>query len=252
MKFYPSLLFLPIAFAFDTLVHTSLQNIRKMSLARGIDNSHNHVHSKEVLYYAKELMKDVPLSDRQKKIVILGSLYHDMNDHKYPPQDLERLILEMQEVEKDLDIITRTIFFMENMSFSKTVKYCDGGLQYTVPSDVEKCKDFICFDIIRNADLLASYNLRRAFEYRLHKNPQSSVETMVEEVHQLFLKRMGNLRSCNILSLQYERCNVLSERFHKLCAARLKTYTPLPVKETLDYFEIYPHETIEKICQELK
>ena len=98
MKLSLFLFFLPAICAFQTMIERSLNNIQQLSLERGIDNSHNHKHSQEVLYYAKELMKDVSLTTAQKKMIILGSLFHDMNDHKYPPQDLDRLIFEMSKV----------------------------------------------------------------------------------------------------------------------------------------------------------
>ena len=252
MKLSLFLFFFPAICAFQTMIERSLNNIQQLSLERGIDDSHNHKHSQEVLYYAKELMKDVSLTTAQKKVIILGSLFHDMNDHKYPPHDLDRLIFEISKVEEDPHLIARTILFTENVSFSKTVKKVNGGLKYSIPRVIENCEDSICFDIIRNADLLASYNLRRAFEYRLHKNPDTPIEMILEEVSELFTNRMLPLRSSHVLTLEYPRCEALSLRFEKLCQLRLQQYSPRSLEETLEFFEIYPKEDLSEICRQLK
>lgn len=240
-------------FGFQSLVSQSMTNIKSFCKHHKIDNSHNEVHSHEVLFYSKELMKDVSLDQRQKKIVILGSLFHDIIDRKYVCENrIETLINELSKVESDMSIIARTVLYIDNISFSKTVKATSSELNFTVPEVVPLDKDFKCFDIIRNADLLSSYNLKRAFEYRHAKNPEMSMEELIQEVQDVYQRRMKKLRSSKILTLNYPHCDNLSKHMENLCDKKLKTYQSCSYDKTLSHFEIYPTQRLENIVEEIK
>lgn len=253
MRYYFLLTTLTTVLGFQSLVYESMTNIKSFCNQYKIDASHNEIHSQEVLFYSKELMKDVPLDRRQKKLVILGSLFHDIIDSKYHCENrIETLINELSKVETDMSVITRTVLYINNISFSKTVKNCGEKLVYRIPNVVPLDEDFACFDIIRNADLLSSYNLKRAFQYRHALNPEMSTEALVNEVRDVYSRRMKKLRSSNVLTITYPHCDKLSNYMEKLCDKKLATYKPCSYEKTLSHFEIYPTQRLENILEEIK
>ena len=81
--FFPIFLFFLLisdVYMFQHYICKSIDLIKQHGKKYRIDESHNEIHSKEVLYYGAELIKDEVLSDIEKKILILGCLFHDVVD----------------------------------------------------------------------------------------------------------------------------------------------------------------------------
>lgn len=232
----------------------SLELIKQHGIKYKIDESHNEIHSKEVLYYGAELIKDEKLSDVEKKILILGCLFHDVVDKKYlhPNDNPQELLKEMLfEIEQDVEIIKYTTLFINNISYSKTVILDE----HYEPCFVEP--DFLhnhthrkMYHYIRNADLLSSYNLRRAFLYHYYKYPNLPFEEIVKDVITLYYNRMKKLRSNKILSLENKQCDLLSQQLEKECDYRIKTFLSYSLYDAIIHFNMLPNiSTIDLISK---
>ena len=232
----------------------SLELIKQHGIKYKIDESHNEIHSKEVLYYGAELIKDEKLSDMEKKILILGCLFHDVVDKKYldpndnPQELLKDMLLEM---EQDEEIVKDTTLFINNLSYSKTVVLDEYYEQYFVePEFLHNHTHRRVYHYIRNADLLSSYNLRRAFLYHYYKYPYLPFEEIIKDVITLYYNRMKKLRSNKILSLENKQCNLLSQQLEKECDYRIRTFLSYSLPDAIIHFNMLPNiSTIDLISK---
>jgi hypothetical protein len=176
--------------------------VNKISKMYDIDESHNHIHSRHVLHYATEIMKKKPhLTQHQVLLVSLGSMLHDIIDEKYIHQSLHDQILRsafcfiLPDHESET-FFTPLYLFMKNMSFSKTVHTHPKSrkLMFTLPAVMTGHPDLECYHVIRQADLLSSYNIKRTMIYRQHKSGyQKSESEIMDETVELFQNRMWKL-----------------------------------------------------------
>jgi len=130
-----------------------------------IDESHSLKHSMDVFYfsnkiYDSELKNNTYLSDH-KNIIDTVSILHDMCDKKYMDEKVgvERITnyLDGKLPKKDIDI---SVKIMSTMSYSTIKKYGFPDLgEYQ-----------LAYNIVREADLLASYDFDRCIMYQMLKN----------------------------------------------------------------------------------
>lgn len=238
-------------FMFQHYICKSLDLIKDHGIKYKIDESHNDIHSKEVLYYGSELIKDHSLTEIEKRILILGCLFHDVVDKKYlnennNPQDLLREML--YQVESNEKIISDATLFINNMSYSKTIYFDDSQEPYFVePVLIQNHEYKKMYHFIRNADLLSSYNLRRAFLYHYVKYPDLSFDVIWNDVLSLYLRRMKKLRSHDILDLTNHNCDILSAKLEKECDVRLKTFVNFSFPNALEHFNMLPTISLEDL-----
>lgn len=237
-------------FSFVSLINRSLSIIEYHSKIYKIDDSHNHIHSKEVLYYTNEILKDEQvLSKDEIYIIVLASLFHDVIDSKYisdsPIQKKQLLMTYLSEFFIPDEIFNEIWFIINNMSYSKTIKY-DKFFEpfYETPKSIESYQYKRAFNIVRNADLLASYNLKRSFEYNNYKmlkeNQNIDIMDIYNEVLSLYLRRMDKLRKNNILSLDNEKIDLLSFQLEQESLEKLNSYHYTSYDDTLKHFDMYP------------
>lgn len=231
-------------FMFQHYISKSLDLVRNHCCQYKIDESHNEIHSKEVLYYGSELIKDLNITENEKRILILGCIFHDVVDRKYlnendNPQDLLQEML--TQVETDKDIINDTTLFMNSMSYSKTIYYDkDNEPRFEEPTSIEFHPNKKIYHLIRNADLLSSYNLRRAFLYHVVKFPHLSFSDVWNDVVLLYSRRMSKLRSNGILDLTNSNCDILSRQLEQECNIRLQTFHNISLLSALEHFNMLP------------
>ncbi len=246
--FFPIFLFFLLisdVYMFQHYICRSLDLIKQHGKKYKIDESHNEIHSKEVLYYGAELIKDEVLSDIEKKILILGCLFHDVVDKKYlhshdNPQEL--LTKMLTEIEQDVQIIKDAILFINNLSYSKTVFLNEHYEPYFVEPYILHNHNYKrIYHYIRNADLLSSYNLRRAFLYHSYKYPHLPFEEIVKDVITLYYNRMKKLRSNKILSLENKNCDLLSQQLEKECDRRIETCFTYSFHHAISHFNMLPN-----------
>ena len=106
------------------------------------------------------------------------------------------------------------------------------------------------YHYIRNADLLSSYNLRRAFLYHYYKYPYLPFEEIIKDVITLYYNRMKKLRSNKILSLENKQCNLLSQQLEKECDYRIRTFLSYSLPDAIIHFNMLPNiSTIDLISK---
>jgi len=152
-----------------------------------IDESHGIKHSMEVFDFAYTILQ----SERKKnpdllckqKIIYTSALLHDMCDNKYMDEELgiktikQFLIKELEYNDAEIKAI---IDIIGTMSYSKVKKngFPDLG-EYQ-----------IAYHIVREADLLAAYDIDRCIIYTMMKNNVNYEDAFIE-AKILYYHRMG-------------------------------------------------------------
>lgn len=140
-----------------------------------IDESHSIKHSMDVFYFANkiydsELIKK-PYLLEHKNIIDTSSIIHDMCDKKYMNEEegLKRIneYLKDKITEKELEISLKII---STMSYSTVMKNGYPNLDIYQGA----------YNIVREADLLASYDFDRCVIYKMLRNKYSYKEACVD------------------------------------------------------------------------
>lgn len=164
-----------------------------------IDESHALKHSMEVFGYAKkiydaEVIKS-PYIENQKEIIYSAAIGHDMCDKKYmdEKEGIVRYQLHLSDymTPSDLEIMGNII---GTMSYSKVKVngYPDLG-EYQ-----------LAYHIVREADLLAAYDIDRCIMYDMFRN-HSDYSEAVEEAFKIFDKRILKMRKHNLFKSDYAK-----------------------------------------------
>jgi hypothetical protein len=140
-------------------IHASFKLAKKLSIIGNIDDSHNYKHSKEVLFWSIEIMERLPyrLSSPEISMVAECSILHDFMDSKYTDFSKEiKTHLLAQHSQKNTEVMMN---IMNTMSYSKIVS--PDTQQVCYPDWITMSPFKHVFHIVREADLLSSYNLAR-------------------------------------------------------------------------------------------
>jgi len=164
-----------------------------------IDESHGLKHSMEVFRFAKhiyesELLKN-PFLETQKEIIFGAAIGHDMCDKKY-----------MNETE---GIIKYTKYLCEFMSPSDLEIM--GKIISTMSYSKVKLNGFpdlgeyqLAYHIVREADLLAAYDIDRCIMYTMHRDNCNYTDALKDAVN-LFENRVFKMRSDRLFKTSYSR-----------------------------------------------
>ena len=235
------------------LLKKSIPIVKKHAEKYNVDESHNHIHSLEVANYCLCLIRfETNLSKMEKDIAILGSIFHDTIDDKYIPssENTEELLQSYLEqvVGKNSKLIEPVILFSKSMSYSKTViRQKDKSLILQIPSYIQNHPYVRAFHLMRNADLLSSYNLKRCLLFRSWRNETKDSVLLYDEMQELYWDRMHLLRKYNILSLENPYCDLASKLLEASTERRIKNYEnyitdsknePLCFEDLINYFEV--------------
>jgi len=225
-----------------------------------IDESHNHIHSRHVLYYAKEIMRRRPLLTSYDVLVAsLGSLLHDVPDGKYIPDPSGVLEHALDHVLPESFHATRIrhdlLTMIPHLSFSKTVRLdpVTDKLVFTLPPAIHNHPSLLeSYHLVRQADLLSSYNTKRTLLYRMHKSGHSKTQDEVlHEAIDLYESRMAKLRHSGLFIFP-EAENVA--RFLEARSNRLWDTMPssfLSWEDMLHHFSMDPQESWEKTLNDV-
>jgi len=163
-----------------------------------IDSSHSEKHSMDVLHFADENFRsqlfDFPYLEKQKNVIYTASILHDMCDKKYMKQD-EGII----EIENFLKYSLKpeelyyTKKIIETMSYSTVKKngFPDLG-------NYQKA-----YHIVREADLLSSYDFDRSIIY--HMNKGNNISSSYINALDLFNNRVFNYNTDKLLLSDYAK-----------------------------------------------
>jgi hypothetical protein len=197
------------------LINVAFKYVVDTSQLYNIDESHSLKHSMEVYRYAKKIyeseIKINPFLEKQREIIFIASIGHDMCDKKY--MDEKEGILRYQNYLSDymkpteLEIMGKII---GTMSYSKVKVngYPDLG-EYQ-----------LAYNIVREADLLSAYDIDRCIMYRMHCNNCTYSEAL-EEALKLFDYRVFKMRKDNLFVTDYSKCESL--KLHKKAKKDVKS-----------------------------
>lgn len=245
---------IPVVHTFLSPLHSSYELAQKLSIKGNIDNSHNHEHSKEVLYWSIEIMERLPYTLSALEVSMVGhcSLLHDFMDAKYVDfsKEIRAHLLSFYE-NKYVDVMMN---IMGTMSYSKIVSH-DGEVCF--PDWISMSAFATVFHIIREADLLSSYNIARMVEYRLYnKNyyisfePNCSMEhSIIKEIEKLYFNRMDKL---------VERKLFVHKSSHELATAiatvskiKLSLLNSVDLHKNLDILRIVNYLSIDDLIERI-
>ena len=138
-----------------------------------IDESHALKHSMDVLHFSNQIYQNElmlnPLLNSQKEIIFVSSILHDMCDKKYMNEQfgIQEMCAYMQNYveEPKLNVVSEII---STMSYSKVKKY--GYPELGMYQNA--------YHIVREADLLAAYDLDRCIIYQMMHEKYSYTESL--------------------------------------------------------------------------
>lgn len=172
--------------------------VLSMSKKYNIDSSHSERHSMDVLHFAHHIynheVKSHPFLQKQENIIYTAAVLHDMCDRKYvtPAEGLASIeqYLQHDMTPTELHYASR---IMDTMSYSKVKKngYPDLG-DYTIG-----------YHVVREADLLASYDFDRSITY--HMNQGNSLKESYYNALELFQNRVFNYNNDKLLLSEYSQ-----------------------------------------------
>lgn len=198
---------MPTAISLLNLVNRGFKYVIDTSELYKIDESHALKHSMEVYGFAKkiyesELNKNDNLKEK-REIIYMSAIGHDMCDKKYM-NEKEGIIryqnyLSEFMIPSDLEIMGKII---ETMSYSKVKVngYPDLG-EYQ-----------LAYHIVREADLLAAYDIDRCVMYTMYRD-NSNYTTSLQEALTLFDYRVFRMRQDRLFKTDYSKKESL--KLHK-------------------------------------
>ena len=162
-----------------------------------IDESHALKHSMDVFHTTNKIynseVKKFPYLETHREIIYSAAILHDMCDKKYMSQEhgvdnMKKYMCDFM-TETDLDISSKII---SSMSYSTVKKYGYPDL-----------KEYqLAYNIVREADLLTSYDVDRCIIYGMmveNLNYDESVKRAIS----LFDNRTLKYRSDNLFTTDY-------------------------------------------------
>lgn len=163
----------------------------KTSTKYNIDESHALKHSMDVYYYSHSIFENEkknyilnPYDEiRSKNIMNVCSILHDMCDNKYTNEEagwgfIEELLCNDMG-ENDINVSKDIIM---NMSYSKVIKK-------GFPDIFQNKNDLFIYHVVRQGDLLASYDFERSVIYGMYKKDLDYQESFIES-EKLFENRV--------------------------------------------------------------
>jgi hypothetical protein len=169
-----------------------------------IDESHALKHSIEVARFAEKIydseVGNNPQLVEQKNIIIAAAILHDMCDRKYVPNELTAICdicdcMKEYFTDGELDIIVSII---TTMSYSKVKEkgYPDMG-EYQ-----------LAYHIVREADLLAAYDIDRCIIYGMFIGKFKFTES-VKRANILFKERVMKYRDDGLFITEWSKAKSL-------------------------------------------
>ena len=198
---------LPTMFNLVNLINHGFKYVIDTSNHYKIDESHALKHSMEVYGFAKRIyeseIKKNPQLEEQREIIYTAAIGHDMCDKKYmdEKEGIERYknYLTNYMPSNDLDVMGKII---GTMSYSKVKAngYPDLG------------KYQLAYHIVREADLLAAYDIDRCIMYSMYKESVGYSEGL-QRALELFDNRVFRMRQDRLFKTEYSKRESL--KLHK-------------------------------------
>ena len=185
--------------------------VKSISQQNHIDESHSIGHSMKVLHHAcdiyKESLHQFPKIYNQENVIYTSTILHYMCDKKYVDQkegltkinDLLQHKMTYLEIEKVKEIM-RTMSY----SYVKTHDFPDHLGHYTT-----------AYHIVREADLLASYDFDRAMIYHMYKTNEDVFKSF-ENSKRMFQTRVFTYVREDMFKTRYSKRKALELELESL------------------------------------
>ena len=181
------------------LINQAFKFVILNSQEYNIDESHALKHSMEVFNFANNIyeseVKKFPYLESQRDIISLAAIVHDMCDKKYMNETFGIINIKnyMKHYlpSKKLDAATNII---QTISYSKV----------KVNGYPNLGKYQLAYHIVREADLLAAYDLDRCIIYRMMREKTSYTDALLESKN-LFENRILNYRKDKLFITSYSK-----------------------------------------------
>ena len=177
-------------------INTAFRLVMELSRQYNIDESHALKHSMEVYGYAKKIMKTKmdanPWLAEQESVIYLAAILHDMCDHKYTMATDGVVIMNQRFA--DEPAFEMVIQIITTMSYSTVKKngYPDLGTYQ------------MAYHIVREADLLAAYDIDRCIMYSMYMRDVDYEEALRIAV-ELFDVRVFKYRSDGLFLSEFAK-----------------------------------------------
>jgi len=179
-----------------------------------IDESHAIKHSMDVYKFAKDIYKDEltnnPHISKQYRIICLSAILHDMCDKKYMNEEegLNNIKIYLKSY-VDIDEIDIIVQIISTMSYSTVKK-----------NSYPKMEDYqLAYHIVREADLLAAYDIDRCIIYGLTIEKLSYNDAIIRG-RELFTNRVLRYIDDNLFITEYGK--KLSKELHQIALKKLE------------------------------
>jgi hypothetical protein len=189
------------------LINYGFQYVIDTSIKYKIDESHALKHSMEVFGLSKN-MYDIevvrhPYLENQQDIIFMAAIGHDMCDKKY--------------MDENEGIAIYTNYLSEYMDTDKVEIV--GKIIGTMSYSKVKIKGFpelgdyqLAYNIVREADLLAAYDIDRCIMYSMYSNHIEYTEALKVAI-ELFHVRVFQMKKDKLFTIDYSK--KLSIQLHK-------------------------------------
>jgi HD superfamily phosphodiesterase len=191
----------------QNLIAKGFKYVVETSKKFNIDESHALKHSMEVYGFANRIyeneVKKSPDLEKQREIIYMAAIGHDMCDKKYMDEkegiELYKNYLSNIMSSSDLEVVGNII---STMSYSKVKK---NGFP-----DLGKYQ--LAYHIVREADLLAAYDIDRCIIYSMYRDNIDYFAARAIAV-ELFDNRVFRMRQDRLFKTEYSRKESL--KLHK-------------------------------------
>jgi hypothetical protein len=187
------------ALSLSSLLNRAFQYVEKITELYKIDESHGLKHSMEVFRFAKQIyeseLKENTFLEEQQEIIFSAAIGHDMCDKKYmdEAEGIKKYKEYMSDImrSEDLEIMGKII---STMSYSKVKANGYPNLG----------KYQLAYHIVREADLLAAYDIDRCIMYTMNRD-KSDYTIALKEALELFDYRVFKMRTDRLFKTSYSR-----------------------------------------------
>lgn len=204
--------------------------VKQMCIEYNIDKSHDLEHAKDCVHFAEKLFQKQTHLENHKKdndtqcVIFLSAALHDTIDSKYTKEFASRAVTQVQLFLESLplrpDLIIAVLSIITTMSYSYLNKRRQVGLSFPDHGQWQHA-----YHIVRHADLLCSFRVKRCFQYQKHITPEIKNEDAMHSVRKLFQERVFAYKKNKWLTL--EEAIELSVELEKLARIDLETFNYL-------------------------
>jgi len=191
----------------ETIIDKAFELVMILCKKFNIDESHSLKHSMEVYNFALRIYEsELPMNsylEEQKDIIVVAAILHDTIDKKYVAEEdgieeIRKYLNDVMTPEK-LSVIFQIITTMSYSTVKKNGFPLLGDYQ-------------LAYHIVREADLLAAYDIDRCIMYSMYKKNENYLKALDTAIV-LFEHRVFRHRKDRLFVTNYSK--KLSVKLHK-------------------------------------